>query len=71
MGETHGIPGVLAPSIRQASSSIRRQFDRFEDRGLSFSGLLTRVDIAHFRINSAGNGRVRSLGSGSSPSQRS
>jgi hypothetical protein len=35
--------------------------------GSSFSGLLTRVDIGHIRINSAGNGRMRSAASGSSP----
>jgi hypothetical protein len=29
----------------------------------SFSGLLTRVDIGHIRNSSAGNGRIRSLGS--------
>jgi len=38
--------------------------------GLSFSGLLTRVEIGHIRIGSAGNGRIKSPGSGSSPSQR-
>jgi hypothetical protein len=38
--------------------------------GSSFSGLLTRVEIGHMRIGSAGNGRIRSPGSGSSPSQR-
>ena len=36
----------------------------------SFSGLLTRVEIGHIRIGSAGNGRIRSRGSGSSLSQR-
>jgi hypothetical protein len=34
--------------------------------GSSFSGLLTRVEIGHIRIGSAGNGRIRSLGFGSS-----
>ena len=38
---------------------------------LSFSGLLTRVEIGHIRIGSAGNGRIKSCGSGSSLSQRS
>jgi hypothetical protein len=38
--------------------------------GSSFSGLLTRVDIGHMRIRSAGNGLVGSPGSGSSPSPR-
>jgi hypothetical protein len=37
--------------------------------GSSFSGLLTRVEIGHIRIGSAGNGRIRSRGSGSSLSQ--
>ena len=36
----------------------------------SFSGLLTRVEIGHIRIGAAGNGRIRSRGSASSPSQR-
>ena len=39
--------------------------------GSSFSGLLTRVEIGHIRIGSAGNGCIRSLGSGSSFSQGS
>jgi hypothetical protein len=38
--------------------------------GSSFSGLLTRVEIGHMRIGSAGKGRIKSRGSGSSPSQR-
>ena len=38
--------------------------------GSSFSGLLTRVEIGHIRVGSAGNGLIRSLGSGSSLSQR-
>src|SRR5215467_8333583 len=38
--------------------------------GSSFSGLLTRVEIGHIRIKSAGYGRMRSRGSGSSLSQR-
>jgi hypothetical protein len=28
--------------------------------GSSFSGLLTRVDIGHIHISSAGNGRIKS-----------
>jgi hypothetical protein len=32
--------------------------------------LLTRVEIGHIRIRSAGKGRIRSRGSGSTPSQR-
>jgi len=36
----------------------------------SFSGLFTRVEIGHIRISSAGHGRIRSRGSGTSLSQR-
>ena len=38
--------------------------------GSSFSGLLTRVEIGHIRMASAGKGRINSCGSGSSLSQR-
>src|SRR5262249_60177248 len=38
--------------------------------GSSFSGLLTRAEIGHMRMSSAGNGRIRARGSASSPSQR-
>jgi hypothetical protein len=38
--------------------------------GSSFSGLLTLVEIGHIRIGSAGYGRIKSRGSGSSLSQR-
>ena len=38
--------------------------------GSSFSGLLTRVEIGHIRMGSAGNGRIKSPGSGSLLSQR-
>src|SRR6516225_7567794 len=38
--------------------------------GSSFSGLLTRVEIGHIRVGSAGNGCMRSSGSGSSLSHR-
>jgi hypothetical protein len=38
--------------------------------GSSFSGLLTRVEIGHVRIGSAGYVRIRSRGSSSSPSHR-
>jgi hypothetical protein len=31
--------------------------------GSSFSGLLTRIEIGHVRIGSAGNGRIKSCGS--------
>jgi hypothetical protein len=33
-------------------------------------GLYTRVEIGHICIGPAGNGRIRSCGSGSSPNQR-
>jgi hypothetical protein len=38
--------------------------------GSSFSGLFTRVEIGQMRMSSAGNGRIKSRGSASSPSQR-
>ena len=38
--------------------------------GSSFSRLLTRAEIGHMRIGSDGYGRIKSLGSGSSLSQR-
>ena len=38
--------------------------------GSSFSGLFTRLDIGHIRIRPAGNGRIRSRGSGSSLNHR-
>ena len=38
--------------------------------GSAFSGLFTRVEIGHIRISPAGKGRIKSRGSGSSPSQR-
>jgi hypothetical protein len=69
IGETDG--GRAAdegtPPIREAAAecSIGRRID-----GSSFSGLLTRVEIGHVRIGAAGNGRITSLGSASSPSQR-
>jgi hypothetical protein len=34
-------------------SSVRCQFDRLDNRGMSFSGLLTRVEIGHIRIRGA------------------
>jgi hypothetical protein len=39
-------------------------------KGSSFSSLLTLVEIGHIRMGSAGNGRIKSRGSGSSLSQR-
>jgi hypothetical protein len=39
-------------------------------KGSSFSGLLTLALIGHIRMGSAGNGRIKSRGSGSSLSQR-
>lgn len=61
-----GIGGdALAACYAEAASSIGSMMN-----GSSFSGLLTRGEIGHIRIGSAANGRIRSLGSGSSPSQR-
>jgi hypothetical protein len=51
--------------LRQAAES----WIGFRIDGSSFSGF-TRVEIGHIRIGSAGNGRRRSRGSGSSLSQR-
>ena len=55
------------------SRDRRRRFLYRLDNGKdqSFSGLLTRVEIGHIRIGLAGNGCIRSTGSGSSLSQRS
>jgi hypothetical protein len=38
------------------------QFDRLDDRGIVILGLLTRVEIGHIRIGSAGNGCINSPG---------
>jgi hypothetical protein len=58
-------PLVVRPYAAEVANSIGSTIE-----GLSFSGLLTRVEIGHIRIGSAGNGRIKSPGSGSSPSQR-
>ena len=58
-------PFRIWPSYAAVIGSIGSTIERS-----SFSGLLTRVEIGHVRIGSAGNGRIRSRGSGSSPSQR-
>jgi hypothetical protein len=55
----------VQPTRRLGASSIGSTIE-----GSSFSGLLTRVEIGHMRIRSAANGRIKSRGSGSSPSQR-
>lgn len=60
-----GNGGEARHQAASVASSIGSTID-----GSSFSGLLTRVDIGHIRIRSAGNGRIRSRGSGSSLSQR-
>jgi hypothetical protein len=39
---------------RKASSHPCGQFDRFKDRGVIVLGLLTRAEIGHVRIGSAG-----------------
>jgi ABC-type uncharacterized transport system substrate-binding protein len=54
--------------LREAASFVTSIGSSIE--GSSFSGLFTRVEMGHIRINSAGNGRIRSRGSGSSLSQR-
>jgi hypothetical protein len=60
---------VATPHGRSYAASVASSVgSRIE--GSSFSGLLTRVEIGHIRIRSAGKGRIRSRGSGSSPSQR-
>ena len=46
------------------------QLDWLNNGGIVILGLLTRVEIGHIRIGSAGNGRIRSRGSASSLSQR-
>jgi hypothetical protein len=58
-------PLVVRPYAAEVANSIGSTIE-----GLSFSGLLTRVETGHIRIGSAGNGRIKSPGSGSSPSQR-
>jgi hypothetical protein len=46
---------------RSAYAADRLIGSRIEES--SFSGLLTRVEIGHIRIGSAGNGRIKSCGS--------
>ena len=66
------LAGVLLPTELTDPMSgffmIRRSV--LDQDGSSFSRLLTRVEIGHIRIGSEGNGCIRSLGSGSSLSQR-
>jgi hypothetical protein len=54
---------------RYAASVVNSTGSRIE--GSSFSGLLTRVEIGHIRIRSAGYGRIKSRGSGCSVNHRS
>jgi hypothetical protein len=49
---------------------VRRQFDGLDNRWIVVFWLVTRVEIGHIRMRSAGNGRIKSRGSGSSQSQR-
>jgi hypothetical protein len=49
----------LKVGVHAADNSIGSTID-----GSSFSGLLTRFEIGHIRIGSAGNRRIRSRGSG-------
>ena len=65
---TQNLPGISAPPFDY--SALTGQCDRSTIDLSSFSGLLTRVEIGHIRIGSAGNCRIKSRGSGSSPSQR-
>jgi hypothetical protein len=58
-----------APSLSSYAASLANSIGSIIE-GSSFSGLLTRVDMGHMRIRPAGNGRIRSLGSGSSLSHR-
>ena len=44
------------------------QLVRFDNRWVVVLGLVDRVEISHIRIGPAGNGRISSRGSGSSPS---
>ena len=62
---TTGQVATVRLATHAADSSIGSTID-----GSSFSGLLTRVEIGHIHIGSAGNGLIRSPGSGSSLSQR-
>ena len=62
---TTGQVATVRLATHAADSSIGLTID-----GSSFSGLLTRMEIGHIRIGSAGNGRIRSRGFGSSLSQR-
>jgi hypothetical protein len=62
-------PNYYGSAGRSQAASVARSIDSMIE-GSSFSGLLTRVDIRHIRIGSAGNDRIRSAGSGSSPSHR-
>jgi hypothetical protein len=47
--------GSLKVGVHAADNSIGSTID-----GSSFSGLLTRVEIGHIRMGSAGNGRIKS-----------
>ena len=62
---TTGQVATVRLATHAADSSIGSTID-----GSSFSGLLTRMEIGHVRIGSAGNGLIRSPGSGSSLSHR-
>jgi hypothetical protein len=66
---TYLCPSIMEPGTSRALYAADNSIgSRIE--GSSFSGLLTRVEIGHIRIGSAGNGPIRSRGSYSSLSQR-
>jgi hypothetical protein len=62
--------GVKVPSFpwRYAASVVTSIGSTIN--GSSFSGFFTRVEIGQMRMSSAGNGRIRSRGSASSPIQQ-
>jgi hypothetical protein len=68
MGSPLGLPLANGTNTTYAASLANWTGSTIE--GSSFSGLLTRVEIGQIRIKSAGNGRIRSRGSGSSLSHR-
>ena len=68
LGRRRNIAGIGLTCVIRAyatDNSIGRRID-----GSSFPGLVTRVEIGHIRIGTAGYGRSKSCGWGSSLSQR-
>jgi hypothetical protein len=66
---THLSASSIIPEVPLQAASVVTWIGSSIDAS-SFSGLLTRLEIGHIRISSGGNGRIRSRGSASSPSQR-